>query len=88
MEYQQFINFLKKEGEYDFFMMLVDKHLHESFRKGLSIKELYENDNPFIRDIFICTILEISEINEHYGITTLERVCNLHLKWYDYYHGE
>lgn len=87
MEYQQFINFLKKEGDYDFFMMLVNEHLHESFCNGLNIKELYEND-PSIRDIFICTILLISDINEHYGNAVIERVVDLHLKWYNYCHGE
>ena len=57
MEYQQFINFLKKEGEYDFFIQILSEHPRNSFCEKQNLKELYENE-PFIRDIFIFTVVK------------------------------
>lgn len=87
MEYQQFINFLKKEKEYDFFLKIVNEHPRKTFCEGLNMKELYEND-PFIRDIFILTVVSLFDISVHYGNEIRDRTTDLHLKWYNYYHGE
>lgn len=87
MEYQQFINFLKKEGEYDFFIQIFSEYLRNSFCKKQNLKELYE-DNLFVRDIFILTVVSLFDISVHYGNEIRDRIIDLHLKWYDYYHGE
>lgn len=87
MEYQQFINFLKKEKEYDFFIQILSEHPRNSFCKKQNLKGLYENE-PFIRDIFIFTVVSLFDINEHCGNVVRDRVVDLHLKWYNYYHGE
>lgn len=87
MEYQQFINFLKKEGEYDFFIQIFSEYLRNSFCKKQNLKELYE-DNLFVRDIFILTVVSLFDISVHYGNEIRDRITDLHLKWYDYYHGE
>lgn len=85
MEYQQFINFLKKEKEYDFFLKIVNEHPRNSFCNKQNLKELYE-DNLFIRDIFIFTVISLFNINEHCEYVVKGRLVNLHLKWYNYYH--
>lgn len=87
MEYQQFINFLKKEKEYDFFIQILSEHPCNSFCKKQNLKELYE-DNLFIRDIFIFTVISLLDISVHYGNEVRDRITDLHLKWYYYYHGE
>lgn len=87
MEYQQFINFLKKEKEYDFFIQIFSEYPRNSFCKNQNLKELYE-DNPFIRDIFIFTVVSLFDISVHYGNEVRDRITDLHLKWYEYYHGE
>lgn len=87
MEYQQFINFLKKEKEYDFFIQILSEYPRNSFCKKQNLKGLYE-DNLFIRDIFIFTVISLFDINEHCGNVVKNRLVNLHLKWFNYCHGE
>lgn len=87
MEYQQFINFLKKEKEYDFFMQILNEYPRNSFYNKENLKALYE-DNLYIRDIFIFIVVSLLDISVHYGNEVRDRITDLHLKWYDYYHGE
>lgn len=95
MEYQQFVNFLRKRKLYkpylkNFFSVEQNEYgeyPRNSFCKKQNLKELYE-DNLFVRDIFILTVVSLFDISVHYGNEIRDRITDLHLKWYDYYHGE
>lgn len=88
MEFQQFINFLKKRESYDFYMkILKDCPVHKDINTINELERLFneEQSYPYVQMVIVSRVISFYHVQLLKGYDSYLRFNQLYHDWCDYY---